>query len=306
MMPGPPMRGRKSPRREMRTGTSGAWPSPEMSASAVGASAARTASADASANQIAGLQVAVDDRRMLRVEVTEHLEHGARDAHRLRFVVAAAARELLRERLAVDELLHEVEEGDAGALLFEVVAQLGDGRVIDAGEHGGLAAEEVDALPVAHVGERQLLDGDALAGLRVEGGEGVALAAAAEEALQPIAAAQRELGAAAGAPLRARRCGRLRAHGAERRRIYRGHRDGRRRVVVLAHGCSRNDIEEPWASKLHSGWRSPVSCWRCAARCPRSLRRLRANGAQTTSSTSGPRRRATRSVVRCALRARAG
>src|SRR5581483_8948030 len=115
-------------------------------------------------HNVAGLEVAVDDRRRLRVQEAEHIENLARPAQHLGLGQPAAGAELVEHPLQIaasNELHHQV----VAIILGEVVDDVGDARMGKHGEYARLAREVLDRLLLGNpVADDHLLDGDRATG----------------------------------------------------------------------------------------------------------------------------------------------
>jgi hypothetical protein len=129
-------------------------------------------------DQVGGLDVAVDDRRVASVEVLEDAEGVIEEGEQLGLRGAGAA-EATRERLPLDELHHEEEL--AAGVAGELIEVAGDRGVLEVAQDLALALEQVEGLPVAaEVAQLEDLDRHGGVGGAVDRAEGLALRAGAE------------------------------------------------------------------------------------------------------------------------------
>ena len=99
----------------------------------------------------------MDDGRRARVQVFEHRQELQRDLAGVALAEAQPPVELLLQRLALDELLHQAEAQVHAAAVGEVAEHLWNARMIERGEDARLALEGIDLLRAWHAGEEQLL-----------------------------------------------------------------------------------------------------------------------------------------------------
>jgi hypothetical protein len=131
-------------------------------------------------HEVRGLDVAVHDRGRVRVEVLEDGEDAVGDLDDSRLEEPLAPGEPRLERTAARERLREVEGGYSLLLHRERRDVPGDTRMPEHCERAPLALEQLDELPLGEPAEREALERDARAGLRVDGFVRHARAAAAE------------------------------------------------------------------------------------------------------------------------------
>jgi hypothetical protein len=137
------------------------------------------------AEDVAGLEIAVDDGRRAPVQVAEHRRRVAEEAAHLGLVEHHAAAAQRGEALALD-LLGDQEEI---AALLEVLHVARDLRVIEPGEDGGLALGQLHVLPAPRAAHAEALDGDRAPARGVDRVEGRGLATFAEHAVEAVAVA---------------------------------------------------------------------------------------------------------------------
>ena len=137
-------------------------------------------------DEVGGLHVPVNHRRLERVQVAQGLQDLAAERERLRLREARAAQPR-RERCARDQLLDEVEAGVNALTLAKRLSIARDARVVNPLEEATFALEGVERLRRWHGGEGELLQHDGLVagGLGQVGPRVVGLA---EELEHPISA----------------------------------------------------------------------------------------------------------------------
>ena len=158
-------------------------------------------------DDVARLDVAVDERGVEPVEVGEHVEEGAQDRLEREPGERRVVVDPLLQRSALDVVLHEDQRQRPAALLGdrlapelargqrpravvgEVLVVTRDVWVVDRGEHPRLAFEQLERLPVRHPIDAQHLEVDRRA-VVAEREERVAEAARADRAIDGVAVAQ--------------------------------------------------------------------------------------------------------------------
>jgi hypothetical protein len=141
-------------------------------------------------HDVGGLDVAVDDARAVRVG--ERIEHARGELQRALGDDLAAVAQHLAQGHALDELHHDVRHGHLGraVLLFAGVVHGDDVRVVEARRRLRLAAETRLERRVARQVDAQPLHGDVALQPQVARAPDLGHAAAADDLVQLIAAAE--------------------------------------------------------------------------------------------------------------------
>ena len=107
-------------------------------------------------DDVAGLDVAMHDRRRVAVQVTQALGRIAQEAHDLLVIERDATLAARRERLALDLFHHQVE----GAVLFEMFDVARQVGVVERRQHRRFTLGQLDVFPRLGAANREALDRD--------------------------------------------------------------------------------------------------------------------------------------------------